>query len=245
MPCVKTLTRLFLFCLLASALLLTRILAHAVAAPRTLPAQNRATTQNSAATQNNTAGVALFDGTTLKGWNGNPALWSVKDGAIHGISSTGSQLLLTDGDYTDFRLILKSRLLSNDNHLGVCFWGDRTPDFSYGNCILVIPPTGHFWDYHPGMSDDPQYEKFPHADFDPHVWHDTEILAHLKSGTVRVAVNGIEVTRYTDPDPPRLKKGPIGLQLHSGASEVEYKDLQIEVDPQIDRLLTVKTPAAE
>jgi hypothetical protein len=181
----------------------------------------------------------LFDGATLAGWSGDPAIWSVKEGAIHGVAEKGGQLLLTSGDYADFRLILKSRLVSEKNHLGVCFWGDRRPDSGYGECILVIPPTGGMWDYHPGKKGPPR-EKLPHPDFDPHVWHETEILAHLRSGTIRMAVNGVEVTRYTDEDPARLRRGPIGLQIHAGASEVEYKDLEIEVDPKEDRLTTVK-----
>src|SRR5687768_5148186 len=87
--------------------------------------------------------IKLFDGVSLKGWNGNPAFWSVKDGAIHGVTNeTRGELLLTDGDYGDFRLILKSRLVSESNHLGMCFWGDRRPDWGYGECILVIPPNG-------------------------------------------------------------------------------------------------------
>jgi hypothetical protein len=57
-----------------------------------------------------------------------------------------------------------------------------------------------------------------------------------------MAVNGVEVTRYTDEDPTRLRRGPIGLQIHAGASEVEYKDLVVEVDPKEDRLVTL-TPA--
>jgi hypothetical protein len=184
----------------------------------------------------------LFDGQSLKGWNGNPDIWSVKDGAIRGIAEKGGQLILSDGDYTDFRLILKSRLVSEKQHLGVCFWGDRKPDWGYGECILVIPPTGGMWDYHPGKKGPPR-EKLPHPDFDVHAWHETEILAHLATGTIRMAVNGVEVTRYKDEDPTRLRKGPIGLQIHAGASEVEYKDLEIEVDPKEDRLLTVKEPA--
>ncbi len=28
--------------------------------------------------------VSIFDGKTLKGWDGNPELWSVEDGAITG-----------------------------------------------------------------------------------------------------------------------------------------------------------------
>jgi hypothetical protein len=195
---------------------------------------------NTAGIERSGAGTALFDGVTLKGWNGDPAIWSVKDGAIHGVSETGSQLILSDGEYSDFRLILKSRLLSASNHLGVCFWGERKADWGYGECILVIPPTGHFWDYHSGMGDDPAYEKFAHPDLDPHVWHETEILARRRTGIVRVAVNGVEVTRYTDKNSTRLKNGPVGLQIHSGASEVEYKDIDIEVDPKEDRLVTVR-----
>jgi hypothetical protein len=183
--------------------------------------------------------VKLFDGATLTGWSGNPEIWSVKDGAIRGVAEKGGQLILTDGDYMDFRLILKSRLASEKNHLGVCFWGERRADWGYGQCILVIPPTGGMWDYHPGKKGPPR-EKLPHPDFDPHVWHETEILARFSTGTIRMAVNGVEVTRYKDADPTRLRKGPIGLQIHAGASEVEYKDLEIEVDPTEDRLVTVK-----
>lgn len=185
----------------------------------------------------------LFDGKTLKGWSGDPAIWSVKDNAIRGITDHGGQLILTNGDYSDFRLILKSRLVSEKNHLGVCFWGERKTDWGYGECILVIPPSGGMWDYHPGKKGPPR-DKLPRPDFDPHQWHESEILAHLTTGTIQMAVNGVEVTRYTDEDATRLHKGPIGLQIHAGASEVEYKDVRIEVDPKENRLLTLR-PAVQ
>ena len=101
--------------------------------------------------------ITLFNGPTLEDWSGNPAIWSVKDDSIHGATGSGNgQLILTDGDYGDFRLILKSRLLSENNYLGVCFWGNRTPDWGYGDCILVIPPSGGMWDYHPGKKGPPR-----------------------------------------------------------------------------------------
>jgi hypothetical protein len=184
--------------------------------------------------------IKLFDGASLKGWNGNPAFWSVKDGAIHGVTNeTRGELLLTDGDYGDFRLILKSRLVSESNHLGVCFWGERRADFRYGDCVLVIPPHGGMWDYRPGKGSPPR-ENIPHTKADPHQWHETEVLGNLKEGTLRMAVNGIEIVRYKDEDPARLKRGPIGLQIHSGASIVEYKDIEVEIDPKDNRLITVK-----
>ena len=223
---------------LAIAILGTRIFLASSGDPKNAPARHQSA--QAASAQAPFARAALFDGVTLKRWSGDLAIWSVKDGAIHGISEKGNQLLLSDSDYSDFRLILKSRLLSESNHLGVCFWGDRASDWGYGQCILVIPPTGHFWDYHPGKGV-PPYDKVAEPNFDPHAWHETEILAHLKTGSVHVSVNGVELTRYTDENPTRLKKGPIGLQIHSGASEVEYKDLEIETDPKDDRLITVKT----
>jgi hypothetical protein len=184
--------------------------------------------------------LKLFDGASLKGWSGNPTFWSVKDGAIHGVTNeTRGELLLTDGDYGDFRLILKSRLVSESNHLGVCFWGERRADFRYGDCVLVIPPHGGMWDYRPGKGSPPR-ENIPHTKADPHQWHETEVLGNLKEGTLRMAVNGIEIVRYKDEDPARLKRGPIGLQIHSGASIVEYKDIEVEIDPKDDRLITVK-----
>jgi hypothetical protein len=183
--------------------------------------------------------VPLFDGASLAGWSGNPAIWSVKGGAINGTAEKGNQLVLTDGDYADFRLVFKSRLISAKNHLGVCFWGERRSDWGYGNCILEIPPSGGMWDYHPGKKGPPR-EKLPHPELDPHAWHESEILAHIATGTVRMAVNGVEVNRYKDEDPARLRKGPIGLQAHAGVSIVEYKDVVIEIDPKEDRLLTVK-----
>ena len=184
--------------------------------------------------------INLFDGVSLKGWNGNPTFWSVKDGAIHGVTNeTRGELLLSDGDYGDFRLILKSRLVSESNHLGVCFWGERRADFRYGDCVLVIPPHGGMWDYRPGKGSPPR-ENIPHTKADPHQWHETEVLGNLKEGTLRMAVNGVEIVRYQDEAPARLKRGPIGLQIHSGASIVEYKDIEMEIDPKDNRLITVK-----
>jgi hypothetical protein len=183
--------------------------------------------------------LPLFDGSSLAEWQGDPALWAVRDGAIAGVAEKGGRLIYTRGDYADFRLILQSRLVSDGNHLGVCFWGARLPDFGYGDCILVIPPSGGMWDYHPGRRSPPR-QTLVQAKFDPHQWHTTEILAHIKTGEVRMAVNGVEVVRYKDIDPSRLKKGPIGLQIHAGVSQVQYRDVKIEIDPRDDRLTTVK-----
>jgi hypothetical protein len=181
----------------------------------------------------------LFDGRTLDGWVGDTAVWSVKDGAIDGATEKGGFLLYSREDYGSFRLTLTSRLVSEKNHLGVCFWGERRPDNKYGGCILVIPPDGGMWDYIINKTP-PRDKTLRDPPLDPHQWHRTEILADLATGEVQVAVDGFHTTRYKDVDPARLRKGPIGLQVHAGASQVQYKDLVIEVDPKEKRLLSLK-----
>jgi hypothetical protein len=181
--------------------------------------------------------VSLFNGTSLDGWDGNPKIWSVKDGAIDGLSPTGGQLIYTKGDYDDFRLIVESRLVSKTQHLGVCFWGDRSPTWGYASCILVIPPSGGMWDYHKGIKSPPHMNPAK-ANVDAGTWHRSEILANAKTGEVRMAVNGVEVLTYKNMT--GLKKGPIGLQIHNGSSEVQYRGILIEENPKDPGLTTVK-----
>ena len=48
---------------------------------------------------------------------------------------------------------------------------------------------------------------------------------------------------WRDPEPKRIKAGPIGLQLHSNTvpQEVHFKDLTLTTFPKEDRLTTVKS----
>ncbi len=180
----------------------------------------------------------LFDGKSLDGWSGN-ATWKVRDGALDFEGNAGKgTLLVSRDDYSDFRMTWQSRLVSEKNHLGVCFWGTRQADHGYGECILVIPPSGGMWDYHPGKKGPPR-QKLADPKFDPHQWHRSEILVERSTGQVRMAVDGIELLLYKDEDPHRLKHGPIGLQAHAGDSHVQYKDIEVETNPKEDRLLTV------
>lgn len=57
--------------------------------------------------------VPLFDGRTLNGWEGNPKLWRVQDGAITGGSLTETielnEFLCTAREFTNFVLRLGCR----------------------------------------------------------------------------------------------------------------------------------------
>ena len=188
--------------------------------------------------------ISLFDGSTLNGWIGDPECWKVIDGAIVGLKD--NQLILTVGDYDDFRIIVSTRQVKEPtNHQGVGFWGDRRPvgTYGYGGCVLVMPPMNWTWDYTvkggaPGI-----LSLSRNLDEELGIkrsqWTQAEILVNRAKGTIRMAVNGIEVLAYTDNNPSRLKQGPIGLQAHSRNQDVRYKDVFIEVAPKEDRLITV------
>jgi hypothetical protein len=62
---------------------------------------------------------------------------------------------------------------------------------------------------------------------------------------MRAAVDGVEIVRYTHPQPAerkdpekRIIAGPIGMFRHGGGTS-EYKDIYVEANPQADKLITV------
>lgn len=190
--------------------------------------------------------VKLFDGKGLKGWHGHEKYWSVVDGVIVGKNDGEvkvSTYLLTDQNYSDFRLTAKVKLAKSEMHSGIAFWGRNAPEHGDPHTYaghLVMFPSG--W----GMHDLFGRKNLP-VDGAPakkvgkqHDWNDLEILA--QGNRVRVAVNGTQVVDWRDPEPNRIKEGPIGLQLHSNKEpqEVQFTDLTLETFPKDDRLITVK-----
>jgi 3-keto-disaccharide hydrolase len=182
--------------------------------------------------------VRIFDGKTWDGWEHDPVNWSILDGAMRAFGP-GSRSAFTKADYGDFRLIVTSRMSPvNNDHLGVLFWGPRPEPGSvaYTKNIQVQPPHGAMWDYYENKA--LQREVIGPFSRDFESWKVMEILADFETGSLRVAVDGVEISRYKDANPSRLSKGPIAMQKH-GAGGSEYKDIFVEANPTEDRLYTV------
>jgi hypothetical protein len=195
--------------------------------------------------------VKIFDGKSFKGWEADPSTWSIVDGAMRGVGGS-SRLAYTTADYGSFRLIFTARMAPvNGDHLGVLFWGDRPqdpskPKIDNAGWIQFMPPHGAMWDYHP-----PKHRNLPHETLakgsrDFTKWWMTELLCNLEKGTLRAAVDGVEIVRYTHPhagerkDPEkRIVPGPIGMFRHGGGAS-EYKEIYLEVNPKEDKLHTVR-----
>jgi len=194
--------------------------------------------------------VVLSDATTrtLEGWDGNPAFWSVKDGAFIAKSDApvSTSFLFSQKSYTDFRLILWTKVVESENHAGVCLWGEQTADKDPSNRwayrgLLVCFPGVYLWDYNTNeaIPIDPAGPALTKAFIGQHDWIKVEILA--QGNRIRAAFNGRQVLDWREPNPGRLKGGPIGLQLHHNdhPQEVIYKDVVIETFPKDDRLITL------
>jgi hypothetical protein len=204
----------------------------------------------------NTETVKLFDGKSLEGWEGYSDLWSVKDGIIIAKNTDPlkySTYLLTKKKYTDFRLTFAAKLVTSEMHSGVSFWGEVWPkadgkvkdaktdrtEHTYKGHLVMFPSGWGMYDLF-GRNGLPVNGAAAKKVGKQHDWNDIEVLA--QGNRVRVAVNGTAVVDWRDPEPDRIKEGPIGLQLHSNGipQEIHFKGLELETFPAKEELTSVK-----
>ena len=183
--------------------------------------------------------VALFDGRSFAGWEGDlKNTWRIQDGAIVGGSQTvevpRNEFLTTTRSFGDFVLRVKfklsgtegfinagvqfrSRRLDKPAHemigyqadLGDKYWGSLY-DESRRNKTLVAPDAK--------LIDD----SLKRGD-----WNDYEIRA--EGPRIRLSINGRQTIDYTETDAAIPRQGLIGLQIHGGGkAEAWYKDITIQ-----------------
>lgn len=184
--------------------------------------------------------IKLFNGKDLDGWEGNPKLWSVKDGVIVGKNTEPvkvSTYLVTKQKFSDFWLKSKVKLVDGgpkDMHSGITLWGRLAPEkgdpYTYMGHLVMFPTGWGMYDLHRrnGLKVDGGPAKKAGKQKD---WNDLDIIA--QGNRVRVLVNDILVVDWRDPNPELIQEGPIGLQLHSNSvpQEIHFKDLVITTFP--------------
>ncbi|NQV28366.1 MAG: DUF1080 domain-containing protein, partial [Rhodopirellula sp.] len=194
------------------------------------------------------ANIRLFNGNDLSGWVGNEKQWSVEDGEIVGRNTEPlavSTYLLTEADFSDFRLTFDFKLVQSEMHSGIALWGKVDPEkgdpFAYVGPLVMFPSNYGIWDLY-------DREKIhDNADLaktvgQQHDWNRIEILA--QGNRIRIVLNGTQISDWRDPEPDRILAGPIGLQLHSNKEpqEVRFRKLLLETFPE-DRLTTLPSEA--
>jgi hypothetical protein len=178
--------------------------------------------------------VAIFDGKTFEGWEGNLNIFRIQDGAIVGGSLkekiARNEFLCTKQTYGDFELRLKVKLLGEGANAGIQFRTKRIPNHHEVSGYQADMGEG-WWG---ALYDESRRNKVllgpDQAKMKTVVrsgeWNDYVIRAE---GTrIQLWINGVQTVDYTEADAQIDTTGVIAVQIHSGPpSEAWYKDITI------------------
>ena len=174
----------------------------------------------------------LFDGKTLKGWDGDPRLWSVRDGAIvgstEGVSLTDNSFLISKGKYSDFILRAETKLRNHNS--GIQFRSEALPNWVVRG-LQADMAQGNWW----GSIYDEKGKRGTVVNgwkgkgetvLRPNDWNDYEITCN--GDLIKLKLNGLLTAELHDiPESPRT--GIIALQLHKGVPmEVQFRNIRIK-----------------
>lgn len=180
--------------------------------------------------------IKLFDGKTLKGWEGETAkTWLVEDGAITGGSLTEmvphNQFIKTEGAYGNYVLKLKFKLTGTEGFIngGVQFHSQRiaNPDFEMIGYQADIGDG--FW---ASLYDESRRNKLLAIADSAKVerllrrneWNNYEV--HTQGRRIQIFLNGEQTIDYTEEDENIPQAGHIAFQIHGGGkAKVAYKDI--------------------
>ena len=182
--------------------------------------------------------VALFDGKTFAGWEGNiDSVWRIEDGALTAGSLEKKQekndFLATTKEYGDFELTLKWRLEGTEGFVngGVQIRSKRIPDhhevIGY-QADLGAGYDGALYDEsrRKKMLAQPSKEVLEKCQKPLGEWNEYRIRA--EGPRIQLWLNGVQTVDYTETEPGTEAKGMIAVQIHGNATSiVQYKDLKI------------------
>jgi hypothetical protein len=187
--------------------------------------------------------VALFDGKTFSGWEGDTnKTWRIEQGQIIGGSMEANvprnEFLCTTRPFTNFVLRLKFKLTGKSGFInaGIQFRSRRVqnpPNEMAGYQADIGDP--EYWGslYDEGIRNKtmaPVDMKAVDKILKRNDWNDYVLRAEGRR--VQLWLNGLQTVDFTEPDEQRVQWGVIGLQIHGGAvAEVRYKDLMLEEFP--------------
>lgn len=184
--------------------------------------------------------VSLFDGKTLKGWEGNLKMFRVVDGAI--VAGTqkeripNNEFLCTKKTYDNFELRLQAMLVGKGTNAGIQFRSKRIPNhhevIGFQADIGVMKGDELIWG---ALYDESRRRKFlvvgDQAELKKAVkldgWND--FVIRCEGSHIQIRVNGYLSVDYVEKDADIASSGIIGVQIHSGEpAEASYRNIRIK-----------------
>lgn len=172
----------------------------------------------------------IFNGKSLDGWDGDPQLWSVRDGAIvgstEGVKLKHNTFLAYKENFSDFVLRLQVKLRNHNS--GIQFRSQKFPDWVvkgyqadaaenawWGSIYEEGGKRGVLVNGWAGKA-----EKVVRADG----WNDYEI--HAKGDMMQLTLNGLVTATIWD---KVSASGIIALQLHAGPPmQASFRNIRIK-----------------
>jgi hypothetical protein len=179
--------------------------------------------------------VAIFDGKTFDGWEGDLKIFRIESGAIVGGSLKDkivrNEFLCSKKAYGDFELRLKVKLLGGDAaNAGIQFRTKRIPNDHEVSGYQADVGTG-WWG---ALYDESRRNKVLKGPDQAKMkdvikngeWNDYVVRAEGKH--IQLWINGVQTTDYIEDDPKVETTGVVCPQIHAGPpSEAWYKDITI------------------
>jgi type 1 glutamine amidotransferase len=200
--------------------------------------------------------VSLFNGKDLAGWEGDPNLWSVRDGAITGQTTAETRLkqnqflIWQGGQPGDFELRCQFKLVGGNS--GIYFRAEKLPG---ARDPLVGPQadfsadhrwTGVLMEYlkrdllaergQRVVIDEKGAKQVAGSFGDPSEllkavkdqdWNNYTVIA--RGGSVVLKINGVTMCEVTDHDPRRTPAGYLALQVHTGPPmTVQFRNIRMK-----------------
>jgi HEAT repeat protein len=176
--------------------------------------------------------VPLFDGRTLTGWEGDPTIFRVEDGAIVGGSlkkavGRGNDFLCTRKQYRDFELRLQFKLRGENANGGVNLRSKRNPADGVAAGYQADLGQG-YWGY---LYDEARRNRIlaaatPTPPIRADDWNEYRI--RCEGRRIRLWVNGVQTVDYFEQESEVSQVGIIALQVQANRpSEAWYRNIRI------------------